>query len=109
MRSGFGKVLVGSFVFVVLATGMLGVAQAKAKISRQRAEAIALKREAGKVVEGGLEREHGHLVYSFDIQTASSGIMEVQVDAYSGKVVSVAHETQQHEAQEKAADKKKKP
>lgn len=107
MKSTFGKTLVGAFALVVLTTGASGVARAKARISRKRAEAIALKRQAGKINEGELEREQGRLIYSFDIQTADGGIMEVQVDAYSGKVVSATPETAAHEAQEKAADTKR--
>ena len=40
-----------------------------------------------------LEREHGLLIWSFDLTVAGKpGIEEVEVDALTGKVVSVEHE-----------------
>jgi peptidase YpeB-like protein len=104
-----GRLCAGVVAVTMLLTGGSAVALAKAKISRKRAEAIALERQPGTVAEGELEREHGRLVYSFDIRTADTGIVEVQVDAYSGKVVSVEHETAEHEAAEKKAETKKRP
>ena len=53
------------------------------------------------------------MVWSFDIKVAGkSGIEEVQVDALTGDVVNVEHESPKDEAREAAADKakaKKKP
>lgn len=66
--------------------------QRQAKITMEQAREIALRRAAGNVEGGELEREHGHLVYSFDIRNAKGTITEVQVDAKSGKVVRVEEE-----------------
>ena len=81
----------------------------RAKISRAKAEATALKKaHGGKVKEGELEEEHGRLVWSFDItRSGTRNITEVQVDAITGKVVSTEIETPKHEAAE-AAEKKAK-
>jgi uncharacterized membrane protein YkoI len=81
----------------------------QAKITRNEAEHIALaKVPNGRTSGGELEREHGHLVWSFDISQAGvRDITEVQVDAKSGKIVSVKTETPKEQAQEAAADKKK--
>jgi hypothetical protein len=50
-------------------------------------------------VKAELEKEHGRVVYSFDLKVPSKpGIEEVQVDASSGKVVSVEHEDEPAEA-----------
>ena len=47
----------------------------------------------------------GKLIYSFDIKVAGkSGIEEVAVDAMTGKVLVVEHESPKQEAKEKAAD-----
>ena len=47
----------------------------------------------------------GKLIYSFDIKVAGkSGIEEVAVDAMTGKVLAVKHESPKQEAKEKAAD-----
>lgn len=79
----------------------------QAKITKEQAQGIALKRAAGTVESGELEREHGKLVYSFDIRNAKGTIDEVQVSAITGKIVRVEHETKAQEEAEKRADEKK--
>jgi uncharacterized membrane protein YkoI len=82
----------------------------EAKISKAQAEKTAL----GKVPHGAikseeLEREHGKLIWSFDISMPKSkSITEVQVDASTGKIVSTQVETPKDQAAEAAADKKAK-
>lgn len=73
----------------------------EAKITEAQARATALKRAAGTVEGAELEREHGKLVYSFDIRNAKGTITEVQVSAINGKVVRVEHENRKQEADEK--------
>jgi uncharacterized membrane protein YkoI len=67
----------------------------KTKITEDSARAIALRRvPGGTIQELELEREDGKLVYSFDIKVAGkAGITEVQVDAVTGKIVAVEHES----------------
>ena len=77
----------------------------KTKIGMAQARQTALAKQAGTVKSAELEKEDGRLVYSFDIQT-KEGIHEVQVDAYSGEVVSDKIETKEDEAKEKAAERK---
>lgn len=81
--------------------------QAEAKISRADAERTALaKVPGGSVKEGELEKEKGKLIWSFDIATAGTkDVTEVQVDAITGEVVSVEHESAAHEAKEKEEKK----
>jgi uncharacterized membrane protein YkoI len=63
------------------------------KIREDSARAIALARVPGTVTALELEREHGHLIWSFDLTVAGKpGIEEVNVDAVTGHVVSVEHE-----------------
>src|SRR5712691_12782643 len=69
----------------------------EAKITKEQAQATALKRAPGTVEEGELEREHGKLVWSFDIRNAKGTIDEVQVSAITGKIVRVEHETKKQE------------
>lgn len=78
----------------------------RAKVSAEVATAAALARvPGGKVEKAELEEEKGKLIYSFDIKLAGkAGIEEVAVDAVSGKVLSVEHESPADEAKEKAAD-----
>jgi uncharacterized membrane protein YkoI len=81
---------------------------AKAKITKEQAEVTALKRAPGKVESSELEREHGRLVYSFDIRNSRGTLDEVQVSAITGKVVRVEHESLKQEAAEKAKEAKEK-
>lgn len=76
----------------------------EAKISKPQAEKTALSKiPNGAIQSGELEREHGKLVWSFDIGTTSSkNVTEVQVDAKSGKIVSVKTETPADQAKEAA-------
>ncbi len=80
----------------------------QAKITKERAQEIALKRAPGTVESSELEREHGKLVYSFDIRNAKGTIDEVQVSAITGKIVRVEHETKKQEEAEKRKEKKEK-
>lgn len=69
-----------------------------------RRTALAAVRD-GRVKSFELEREDGHLVYSYDIEvTGRTGIDEVQVDARTGRIVSHEHETPEQEAAEAAED-----
>jgi uncharacterized membrane protein YkoI len=79
----------------------------QAKISLVDARATALAQvPGGKVKSEELEREHGKLIYSFDIEVAGkSGIEEVNVNAVDGKIVAKKHESARREAQEKRQEK----
>lgn len=79
----------------------------EAKIKLEAAREIALKRAPGKVESENLEREHGKLVYSFDIRTGKE-ITEVQVSALNGKIVRVDKETLAQEAAEKRKEERAK-
>ena len=83
----------------------------QAKIRQADAEKTALAKVAGgKIKSAELEKEHGKLIWSFDITTPKSrNITEVQVDAKTGEIVSTEIETPKDQAKEAAADKKKKP
>jgi Peptidase propeptide and YPEB domain len=80
----------------------------KAKVTKEAAQATALERAPGTVESAELEREHGKLVYSFDIRNGRGTIDEVQVSAITGKIVRVEHENKKQEAAEKRRDAKEK-
>ena len=67
---------------------------AKAKVTEDSARAVALARVPNATVkEVELEEEHGSLVWSFDLAVPGKpGIQEVNVNALTGKIVSVEHE-----------------
>jgi uncharacterized iron-regulated membrane protein len=76
--------------------------QAQARITRDQATRTALARvPQAKVRSAELEREHGKLVWSFDLERdGKSGVIEVQVDAISGRIVSQKRESAAQEAAE---------
>jgi uncharacterized membrane protein YkoI len=80
----------------------------QAKVTKEAAQATALERAPGTVESAELEREHGKLVYSFDIRNGRGTIDEVQVSAITGKIVRVEHENKKQEAAEKRKDAKEK-
>ncbi len=80
----------------------------EAKISLETARATALSKVRHGVVRSEeLEREHGKLIYSFDIAVpGKSGIQEVNVNAIDGKVLGVHHESAKDEKKEEAKEHK---
>ena len=80
----------------------------EAKITEAAAAETAQKRFPNATIEGvELEREDGKLIYSYDMKTkGKSGVDEVNVDAVTGKIVSVSHESPVTEKKEAAAEAK---
>ena len=78
-----------------------------AKVSLDSARATALAQVPnGKVESEELEKEHGKLIYSFDLKVpGKSGVEEVQVDAMTGKLVNTHHETASAEHKEATKEK----
>lgn len=79
---------------------------AEAKITLDSARIIALRKVPhGAVASEELERENGHLIYSFDVKVpGKSGIQEVNVNAINGAVLGVHHENAAAEQKEAHAD-----
>jgi hypothetical protein len=80
---------------------------AEAKVSKADAQATASAQVPnGTVKEAELEKEHGKLIWSFDISTPDTAdITEVNVDAMTGQVVSTEHEKAEDEAKEAKKEK----
>lgn len=102
------SVLVTTHAFA--AEDTLAALTAEAKITEAQAKTTALaKVPNGTVKSSELEREHGRLVWSFDLSKPSAkGVTEVQVDAKSGKIVLVKKETPAQETKEAKAEKAEK-
>ncbi len=79
-----------------------------AKVSKSDAEIAALAAvhvESASIASGELETEGGCLIYSFDIKMpGKKSIVEVAIDAGTGKVLAKTHEGPKAQAAEKAAD-----
>ena len=77
-----------------------------AKISEAQArETASQKVPDATILSSELEKEHGKLVWSFDMKRAGSDdITEIMIDAKTGKIVSTQVETPADQAREAAAD-----
>ena len=75
----------------------------QAKISKADAQQTALQQVPnGTIKEAEIEKEHGKLIWSFDIAIPDSkDFKEVAVDALTGQVVSIETETAEQESREK--------
>lgn len=82
-----------------------------AKVKADAAQKFALEKVAtagATVHHGGLEVEDGCLVYTYDVKVPNKrGFEEVFVDAGTGEVLKVEHESAAKEAAEKTGDKVK--
>jgi uncharacterized membrane protein YkoI len=100
------KILMG----LALLGALEGLAAAKGErrptVTLAKAQATALARAPGTVKSAELETEHGVLLYSFDIADKNGRVLEVQIDAHSGKVIAVDEETPADEAAERAKEAK---
>jgi uncharacterized membrane protein YkoI len=66
--------------------------------ARVRALAVVPR---GRIRSAELEREHGRLIYSFDIQVPGrAGVEEVQISALTGRLISRRHESPAAERRE---------
>lgn len=75
-------------VLALLLPGSLHAAAAKVPYDRAEITALELV-PGGSVVTGELAREHGRLVWLFDVSVPGSrNVREIQVDARTGAVVS---------------------
>ncbi len=80
------------------------------KIAEKEAATTAQKRvPTGTIDAVELEREKGKLIYSYELKVpGKSGITEVNVDAITGKIIGISHESGADEAKEAAAEAKAK-
>jgi hypothetical protein len=80
----------------------------QAKITKAEAEQIALAKVSHGIVKSAeIEKEKGHLVWSFDIaRPGTRDITEILIDAKTGKIISTQTESPRDQAKEAAADKK---
>jgi uncharacterized membrane protein YkoI len=83
------------------------VLKKQAKVTEAQARSTALAKVVnGTVKSSELEKELGKLIWSFDIATPKTqNIIEVQVDAKTGMIVSTHIETPAKQAQEAQSEK----
>jgi len=113
-RTRMFALTVGMVLGFVAATFASGPSEAEltkqAKITKTEAEKIALAKVSHGIVKSAeIEKEKGHLVWSFDIAKPNTNdITEILVDAKTGKIISTQTESPRDQAKEAAADKKQK-
>lgn len=71
-----------------------------AKLTSDQAVASALDAVQGKVLKMELENESGFLVYGIEVVTSDKAIVEVKVDAGSGKVLAMGRDNTDDDDQE---------
>jgi uncharacterized membrane protein YkoI len=113
-KKKIGLSLLGSVTVVVLlaattdgAEESQGMLKRQAKITEEQARSTALAKVINGMIQSSeLEKEHGILIWSFDIATPKTqNITEVQVDAKTGKIVSTHIETPAKQAKETQSEK----
>jgi len=113
MKVKKSRILTVGFALVVAAVTTVQAQPSEAqlmketKVTKSQAEKTALAKVPNGVIKSAeLEKEHGLLIWSFDIaKPGTKNITEVQVDAKTGKIASVQIETPKDQATE-AAEKK---
>ena len=98
-------------IAIIVAIALFSVLSASAQakyIGMKRAKQIAMTRVQGQIKSSELEKEHGKMIYSFDIRNTKGGITEVNIDAKTGKVIAVDVENAKDEAKEKKEEMKEK-
>lgn len=74
----------------------------QAKISLEEAQAIALKKVNGTVLEEELEKENGRLQYAFDIRDQNGKIFDVEIDAMTGAVLQAGEDDEDEDGVKEA-------
>lgn len=100
---------------VLAVAGLLAAAAsttlaASTDVTKEAARSAALAAVPGGVVQSAeLETEHGRRIWSFDIKDAGSpNVVEIQIDAKAGVVVSKTVESVRDQKREAIADQKSK-
>ncbi len=107
MKNSVFQSMAAAILLTWLGVGPVLAGEESPVVTSTKAAEIALARvPGGSIIEAELEKEHGKLVWSFDIsQPDSKNISEVQVDAKTGEIVAEEMETPGDEADEKSKHK----
>jgi len=96
-------------IFTALVLTFAATVNAQGKtIGMKRAQAIATEHAKGlKLKAKELERENGKWIYSFEFRNRDGSTREINVDAYTGKIVGIERETPSKEKKEAKDEMKK--
>lgn|SRR5690349_20739145 len=103
------KLFLISVIAVALVVGFTTAANAQGKkIGMKRAQAIATAEARGLPLKAKeLEHEKGQWIYSFEFRNHDGSTREVNVNAYTGKVIGVERETREKEKKESKDEMKR--
>ena len=87
---------------LILGLSVISVSAQKHKIGMKRAQAIAASHAKGlRLKAQELEHENGKWIYSFEFRNRDGSTREVNVNAYTGKIVGIEREDAKKEKNEK--------
>ena len=87
---------------LILGLSVISVSAQKHKIGMKRAQAIAASHAKGlRLKAKELEHENGKWIYSFEFRNRDGSTREVNVNAYTGKIVGREREDAKKEKNEK--------
>ena len=87
---------------LILGLSVISVSAQKHKIGMKRAQAIAASHAKGlRLKAKELEHENGKWIYSFEFRNRDGSTREVNVNAYTGKIVGIEREDAKKEKNEK--------
>ena len=100
------KIIPVLIVVAGISSAVTFAATPKAKIPEGVARASALKHvPGGTITSSEVEKEHGKLIYSFDIARSKvSGVEEVHIDAMTGQFLGQHHESALRESVEQKGE-----
>ena len=109
MKKLSALILIALFSIGAFASSAKAETGAKPKIGMARATQIARTKARGLTLKAKeLEKENGRWIYSFEFKNKDGSIREVNVNAYTGKVIGVERENGKKEADEEKNEKKEK-
>jgi uncharacterized membrane protein YkoI len=82
----------GALAGAMALAGLAGTAAAQAEITDERARQIALERVPGTVVSVERETDNGVRVVEVEIRNQQNDVIEVDIDARSGRILEVEEE-----------------
>lgn len=91
---------------LILGVSVVSISAQRHKIGMKRAQAIAASHAKGlRLKAKELEHENGKWIYSFEFRSRDGSIREVNVNAYTGKIVGIEHENSKTERDEESNKK----
>jgi len=92
MKLGLKKmhIVLASFSILLLSSTVgYALESKKTRLTLEAATKIALTELPGVILESELDNEDGVLAYDFEIQKTDGSVFEIEINAYTGSVISI--------------------